>query len=145
VATFSQLIYADQHLPNTSALASDGHNIWVGNPGTTGTDPTVPTVTLLRESDGTLLDSSPDPGLVPVALAFDGASMWVANGSRNSAAKFRSTDHIVSQGSHTVGVSSGGANTNPSTPFHSPGGVAFDGSSIWVANTRDDTISKFPH
>jgi hypothetical protein len=141
LGTFPPVVAADKH-PNPSALAYDGRNLWVANAGEGfGATGTFPTVTQSFERDGTLLHSYADLGRIPVALAFDGASMWVADSHDNTVAKLRGSD-LALQGTWATGVFSGGVIPNQPTPYHDPGSVAFDGSSIWVANKRDDTVTK---
>lgn len=60
-------------------------------------------------------------------IAFDGASIWVANSGDGTVSKLRASDG-ASQGTFRVGAS--------------PRGVAFDGTSIWIANSGDGTVSK---
>jgi len=69
-------------------------------------------------------------GSVPVAVAFDGSSIWVANesnGGPGTVTKLRASDG-GSLGTFNVGIS--------------PRGIAFDGAAVWVVNRIDDTITK---
>ena len=86
----------------------------------------VSTVTKLRASDG-LNQGTFSVGRNPVALAFDGVSVWVANFSDNTVTRLRSTD---------------GLNMGTFPTGRLPDGVAFDGANIWVANQEDGTVSK---
>jgi hypothetical protein len=66
-------------------------------------------------------------GTNPFAVAFDGASVWVANRGSNNVAKLRASDGLV-LGTFAVGTW--------------PEGVAFDGASIWVANGGSANVTK---
>jgi YVTN family beta-propeller protein len=63
----------------------------------------------------------------PLALAFDGNAVWVANMGTNSVQKINPTTGIL------------GA---PITVGTGPAGLAFDGSSIWVANMNSNSVQK---
>jgi DNA-binding beta-propeller fold protein YncE len=65
-------------------------------------------------------------GTNPIAVAFDGANIWVANFGGN-VTKLRASDGTV-LGTFAVGTN----------PF----GVAFDGANIWVTNQGSSTVSK---
>src|SRR5207247_8331811 len=66
-------------------------------------------------------------GVVPRGVAFDGASVWVANSQSNSVTKLRASD---------------GANLGTFPVGTQPFGVAFDGANIWVANLGSNTVTK---
>ena len=66
-------------------------------------------------------------GSFPGALAFDGASIWVAHEGSNNVMKLRASDGT------NLGTFPVGAN---------PIGVAFDGANIWVVNSSSNTVSK---
>ena len=66
-------------------------------------------------------------GVEPIAVGFDGTSIWVANLGSGTVSKINPTTNTVTA-TVTVGVS--------------PVGVAFDGTSIWVANRESGTVSK---
>jgi DNA-binding beta-propeller fold protein YncE len=91
------------------------------------------TVSVVRASDGTLVTTivSPTVGPDPIALAFDGANMWVVNenayGDRGSVSIIRVVDHTLVA---TVPVGK------------EPEAIAFDGANMWIANFYDDTVSK---
>jgi hypothetical protein len=63
----------------------------------------------------------------PVAIAFDGSNIWVANEASKSVTKLRAADG-ASLGTYQVGTE--------------PKAIAFDGSNIWVANYFDSTVTK---
>ena len=70
-------------------------------------------------------------GTDPVAVAFDGSHIWVANGASV-------TELDASTGAHTKGnliSSSYAVGINPVA-------VAFDGSHIWVANANSNTVTR---
>lgn len=73
---------------------------------------------------GTAIDSGA-PG--PVALAFDGANMWVANFAGLTVTKLRASDGTI-LGRFYVGF-------NPSS-------VVFDGWNVWVAGPGVDSVTK---
>jgi DNA-binding beta-propeller fold protein YncE len=66
-------------------------------------------------------------GTSPIGIAFDGASIWVANGGSNSVSKLRASDGT------TLGTFSVAS---------SPGAVAFDGANIWVTNYGGNSVSE---
>jgi len=120
-----------------SAVAFDGANIWVTSAGAN-------TVTKLRAADGDCLFHPSPPavpgigspfecsfpvGNSPQGIAYDGASIWVANSGSNNVTKLLASDGAV-QGTFGVG--------------DSPVGIAFDGANIWVTNNGDvpGTVSK---
>jgi len=63
----------------------------------------------------------------PLGIAFDGASIWVANSLGNTVTKLRAIDGSP-QGTFPVGLA--------------PVAIAFDGTNIWVANRGSDTVTK---
>jgi hypothetical protein len=72
-------------------------------------------------------------GLEPVAAAFDGTHMWVANwGSGYPPPQNTLTELNASDGSFVRTVTVG------SNPY----GICFDGSNIWTANYGDGTVSE---
>ncbi|MBL0225717.1 MAG: tail fiber domain-containing protein [Geobacteraceae bacterium] len=71
--------------------------------------------------------SSTTVGTNPLALVFDGGSIWVANYTSNNVMKIKPASGTV-LGTYTAG-------TNPIA-------LAFDGSSIWVANYTSNNIQR---
>ena len=59
-------------------------------------------------------------GSNPVAVAFDGSNIWIANQGSNNVTKLRASD-----GSPVGTFPLAGTNMHPS-------GIAFDGTNIWV-------------
>ena len=68
-------------------------------------------------------------GTAPRGVAFDGASIWVANFNSNNVTKLRASDGVC------VGTCTFAVGTNPT-------GVAFDGASVWVTNRDSNTVTK---
>src|ERR1700693_4629876 len=66
-------------------------------------------------------------GSGPVAVAFDGASIWVANINGSNVTKLRASDG-ADLGTFTVGTG--------------PTALAFDGANIWVVNSDGNTVTK---
>jgi DNA-binding beta-propeller fold protein YncE len=62
-----------------------------------------------------------------LGVAFDGASIWVANANDNKVTKLRASD---------------GANLGAFPVGSLPNAVAFDGANIWVANYNSSSVSK---
>lgn len=105
----------------------------------------------------------------PNGIAFNGANIWVANGSDNTVSKLRPSDGAVLVGSipvettpasmafdganiwvgnYTSGTvtklqASDGAVLGSFPSGTGPMGVAFDGANIWVTNYGDNTVTKF--
>ena len=72
-------------------------------------------------------------GLEPVAAAFDGTHMWVANwGAGYPPPQNSLTELNASDGSFVRNVTVG----------NNPYGICFDGSNIWTANNGDGTVSE---
>jgi hypothetical protein len=65
-------------------------------------------------------------GANPYGVAFDGSSIWVANGIGFSVTKLQASD----------GTTLGSFSVN------SPLGLAFDGANIWVTNNGQGTVTK---
>jgi Collagen triple helix repeat (20 copies) len=63
----------------------------------------------------------------PHGIAFDGASIWVANHGGSSVTKLRASD---------------GANLGTFPLGSTPNGVAFDGANIWVTNVYSNNVMK---
>jgi len=68
-----------------------------------------------------------DVGVNPMAVAFDGACIWVANLSSNSVTKLRASDGTI-LGTYVVGTQ--------------PRALAFDGANMWVANYASGNVMK---
>jgi hypothetical protein len=66
-------------------------------------------------------------GSNPVAVAFDGTNIWIANQGSNNVTELRASDGS-SVGSFPVGAS--------------PADIAFDGANIWVTNYSDNNVTK---
>ncbi len=107
-------------------LAFDGTNIWVtelvapaGLPGV-----------VQKISVSTGVAGPPiTVGINPYGIAFDGESVWVANGSDNTVQR--------------IPV----ATATPGPPISvglAPDGLAFDGANIWVANQLGNSVQKIP-
>lgn len=110
---------------NPSGATFDGANVWLTNGGSlSNRGPN--TVTKLRATDGTILGTFA-VGTLPVAAAFDGTSVWVANYVSNNVTKLRAEDGEV-VGTVAVGTS--------------PSAMAFDGENIWVTNTSSDSVTE---
>ena len=83
-------------------------------------------MSVLRASDGFHV-MTPTVGTNPVAVAYDGANMWVTNQGDGTVSVLRASD-----GSHVMRATVGS----------SPEGIAFDGAFMWVANFSSGTVSK---
>ncbi|HXQ36775.1 MAG TPA: hypothetical protein VN843_22370, partial [Anaerolineales bacterium] len=75
----------------------------------------------LSASDGSNLGTFPT-GSRPVALAYDGESIWVANRFSNNVMRLQASDGSLVE---TIKVGKG------------PEALLFDSGSIWVANGED--------
>jgi hypothetical protein len=82
-------------------------------------------VALLRWAEG-VQGGDFTVGASPIALAFDGAHMWVANAGSDNVTKLRASDGAV-LGTFPAGTS--------------PSALAFDGANVWVASSLD-TVTK---
>jgi len=83
-------------------------------------------IALLKWYEANTVTSFPT-GAGPTGIAFDGANIYVANGSSNTITKLRASDGAL------LGTFSTG---------HNPLGLAFDGANIWVGNVGDNTVWK---
>ncbi|MFN8513519.1 MAG: YncE family protein [Chloroflexia bacterium] len=106
-------------------------------------------------------------GRQPVALAFDGTNIWIANKDGGSVTKLRASDGFnlgtINVGTNPGGLAfdganiwvsvggtnsvvklraSDGTNLGSFTVGNTPGAVAFDGQHIWVANTAGNSVTK---
>ena len=139
-------------------VAFDGASIWVANDDSD-------TVTKLRASDGAALGTFA-VGSFPDGVAFDGTSIWVVNNSNDNVTKLRTSDGAPWAPSPSARLRAGWPSTAPATgsrtrqqqrdqapgqrgaalgtfPVGScPFGVAFDGTSIWVANNGSNNVTK---
>ena len=84
-------------------------------------------VALLRWYEANQTGNQFSVGASPIGIAFDGASIWVANYGSNNVTKLRASDG-ADLGTFAVG----------SYPY----GIAFDGASIWVGNYGSAFVSK---
>jgi hypothetical protein len=66
-------------------IAFDGHSIWIASFANTGSRPTL---SKLRPSDGTILETYFGGGFGPEGIEFDGASIWVTSPFGDSVSKF---------------------------------------------------------
>jgi outer membrane protein assembly factor BamB len=80
----------------------------------------------VRASDGRLLGFY-DGGINPLLMAFDGANVWVTNGSGNTVTKVRASDG-VKLGTFPAG--------------NSPSFITFDGTNIWVTNAITNMVTE---
>jgi hypothetical protein len=92
----------------------------------------------LKASDNTLLEHFGGGYLLqPIAIAFDGANIWVANFGSASVTKLRARDGacngVVQYPNLTACTFAVG---------NSPRFLAFDGANIWVANQGVNTVTK---
>ena len=137
-----------------------------GNPaGVVGVNPLQ--VALLKWFPAYQSGASFSVGSGPIAVAFDGSNIWVANAISSNVTKLRASDGAnlgkFSVGSYPQAVTFDGANiwvangdANNVTKLRAsdganlgtfavgtgPGATAFDGSSIWVANAISNTVTK---
>jgi len=102
-------------------VAFDGHQIWTANKDGQ-------TLTVLQASDGALVDTVPAP-YYPDHVIHAGANIYVTNDSApNFNVERVQARTLTNKGAFPVGR----------TPF----GLASDGTSIWVANYYDNTVTK---
>src|SRR5208282_389266 len=85
-------------------------------------------VALLRWYQANQAQTVFQAGGYPIAAAFDGQSIWVANANSNNIMRFRSSDGAL-LGTYAAGSV--------------PSGVAFDGSNIWVTSQGGILVYKF--
>jgi DNA-binding beta-propeller fold protein YncE len=112
------------------ALAFDGTSIWVANTYSNAVWKIDRTTGVPLGGDAALL--------FPTSVIYDGTNIWVANGSGvnigasgspgiSNVEKIRPSDFTV-LGTYTVG--------------HLARDMVYDGTSIWVCNSNDDTVSR---
>lgn len=104
----------------TGGMVFDGANIWAG---VTASDASF---VKIRAGDGVFLGSGGGvPSGFPIALAFDGQSIWIAAG-----------------GGGTLKVQESNAQTIQTLPSPDATGIAFDGNNIWVADGSGVVIQR---
>ena len=81
-------------------------------------------MTKLRASDGFVLGTFPAGS--PDGIAFDGSTLWMADGAGGTVTKMRASDGAV-------------LGTFPVGEF--PNGIAFYGSNLWVSNTLSALVT----
>ena len=101
-------------------LGFDGKKIWVA-------DDSSSVMTLIRPSDGKIIGSANSGAWPCLGMAFDGNDMWGTDYGAYTVNRMRAASGAFA-GRIPVGVQ--------------PVGVIFDGTSIWVANQADDTVTK---
>jgi hypothetical protein len=105
-----------------SDVVYDGTYIWITQEFGTNAN----SIRRLLASDGTPQGDFP-VGFQPLAAAFDGAHIWVANGSNSTVTKLRASD-----GALVATIPVGGT----------PNGLAFDGTHMWVTCSGSDDVRK---
>jgi DNA-binding beta-propeller fold protein YncE len=101
-------------------LGFDGEKIWVS-------DDSDSVLTVIRVSDNKIVGDA-NGGCYPCGgMAFDGRNMWVTAYDAYTVNRLSARDGTFKR-PIPVGVQ--------------PAGVIFDGTSIWVANQADDTVTK---
>jgi outer membrane protein assembly factor BamB len=120
-------------------------------------------VTKLRASDGKVLGKF-TVGHQPYWMAFDGGSIWIANGGDGTVTKLRASDGknlgtfntggsvavafdgryvwVTTYHQSVVRLNQDGSSAGTFQVGRNPVGVAFDGVDIWVANSNDNTVTK---
>jgi YVTN family beta-propeller protein len=105
---------------NPWGLVFDGTNMWVACYGSS-------LVYKLRAGNGQILGTVPVAN--PLGLAFDGTNIWAANNLyQGKATKIAGTGTPQVMGEFPAGVF--------------PGNIVFDGSSIWVNNSGDGSLTR---
>ncbi len=74
----------------------------------------------------------------PIALAFDGANMWVTDLDDSRVTKIRASDGAI-LGNFGATIDSNG---NPASVVHNPLYIAFDGKRLWIANNSTNTVGR---
>jgi DNA-binding beta-propeller fold protein YncE len=114
-----------------SDLAFDGENLWVA----CALSASVTRIRLVDDQGnytGAGFVGYGEPlhvpvGDSPVAVLFDGRSLWVANSASDNVMKLRPSDGAV-LATYRTGVS--------------PVALAFDGAKVWVAHSEDGTVKQ---
>ena len=107
-------------------MASDGTHLWIAN-GTGNS------VTEVNVSDGSLIRNLRGSAYHfnnPEAVLFDGSHIWVA-GNLQPLIEINPSDGSFIRSAGDAGLAA------------VPGGLAFDGANIWIANFRSDSVSEF--
>ncbi len=122
-------------------------------------------IAILRWYSGNQSSISFAVGNTPISLAFDGASVWVANEASGTLTKLRASDGAslgtFGAGGIAMGLAFDGANIWVAGGVNvrklqasdgallrtfaagaGPTAVAFDGANIWVANTSSNNVTK---
>jgi hypothetical protein len=147
-------------LSGASGLTFDGTYLWVACWGKVNSPGTVAKM----KTDGTIVGSYP-VGVEPWGVAYDGASIWVANMAAGTVTKLRASNgatlgtfslynsprYIVFDGTN-IWVSTFNAlvyelrDSDGVTLGYFPGGdegLAFDGANVWIASFAGNAVTKF--
>jgi DNA-binding beta-propeller fold protein YncE len=150
-------------VPNPFGVAFDSirGNLWVA-------DASGNRITVVDSSTGVVLAIKPTGGVSPAGVCYDGVNMWVENSSSNNVTKFNGATFaamgtfavlanpqacavdtvtgevwVTDQGANQVTVLnlSGALVTNLPVGMQ-PSGIAFDGTNMWVANQKSNSVWK---
>ena len=113
----------------TGATGPTGAQGPQGPPG--GTSVNLLKIAMLQWYNATVIPNYFTAGDTPIALAFDGAHIWVADATGNSVTELNASD-----GSKVGTFTAGG-------DFNHPFALAFDGAHIWVANYYGNSVTEF--
>ena len=108
-------------VPATAGTAFDGQHLWI-------TDNGAGLITEINAADGSLVKVINANGL-PQNGAFDGVHVWVTTFGGPVDEVDPSTDTIIS----TL--------TTAAYHFQDTGGIAFDGSHLWIADLKANTLT----
>ncbi|HWZ84211.1 MAG TPA: hypothetical protein VNW47_16405 [Terriglobales bacterium] len=112
-----------QFPPGIKGIAYDGTRIWVSEDRSLSQPGAVWSVDV---TTGRAFNGA-DVGVNPVAMAYDGANLWVVNQDSNTVTKVRGWDATV-LGTFAVGTS--------------PSAIAFDGTTMWVTSQGGNSITR---
>ena len=126
-----------------AGLAFDGAHMWVACGGANE-------LKEFNASDGKLLTTvtnvfSSPYGANALVLMYDGANIWVANGSTATGAGAIARVNVSSVNASGMSVISCAALSIPCSNFPTnsgPWGMTFDGASVYVANYQSNNLSK---
>lgn len=140
------------HLSSPTAVAADGGDVWVTNAGTTPSGPG--SVTELSATTGRLvrwIHDTAGPALgrctgcmfhLPQGVATDGVDVWITNEVNNSVTELSASTGKLVEWIHVTGNPTLGL--CPNCHFSLPQGIASNGTEVWVANPRNNSITELP-
>src|SRR5512143_4271672 len=135
------------HTP--SGITTDGTNLYVADTGNN----TIRKIDIASGLVSTLTGSAGLPGSTdgtgtaatfhtPYGIATDGTSLFVADTGNSTIRKIDIASGLVSTLTGSAGLPGSANGTGPAALFHTPSGITTDGTSLYGADSGNNTIRK---